>query len=430
MQRKINWLLVLFSLIGGAVGAVAGEVLLGRLSDKLPGFTVIGLYFGILALSVGIFCLVAEMISPRLNGTSWRQRYVGTSWKLLVPATLVMLLIAGALFEFLYELNVGRARTVKDIVLMIDNSGSMQETDPDDRRYEAAKSLVARMDKDKKVAVVVFNDQPELIQPFIRVRDQGAKDEVYAAIDALEPTEAGTEIGKALQASMEQIKGQSGSRGAMAILLSDGVSSVNLAEVLPDYQERGVAVNTIGLGLSAPGGNIEGAALLKEIAAQTGGQFYDEADASNLTFVFQEIYDNNLDERTLVTERTGTMENNAYYMILRIVFVLGLGALLGLALGMMFDNRHLARSFTLGGAVSGLLAGVLLEQGLGGWPPGDALIRLLACLVLAAVMTMFTLVVPIGTNGAQAVMRRRGAVLQDGAVGYREPGRNRRNSGF
>ncbi|MBA9083581.1 hypothetical protein FHR92_000024 [Fontibacillus solani] len=429
MQRKINWLLVLFSLIGGAVGSVIGELLLAQLFESLPGFVVVGLYFGILALSIGLFCLIAEMISPRLNGASWRQRYVGTSWKLLVPVTLVMLLLAGTALEFLYELNVGRARSVKDIVLIIDNSGSMQETDPDDRRYEAAKSLVAQMDSSKQVAVIMFNDQPELIQPFVRVRDQGVKNEVYAAIDALESTNSGTDIGEALQSSMEQIKEQPGSRGAMAILLSDGVSAVNTAEVLADYQDRGVAVNTIGLGLSSPGGNIEGATLLKEIAALTGGQYYDEADASNLTFVFQKIYDN-LDKRTLVTERTGTMENSTYYMLLRIIFVLGLGALLGLSLGMMFDNRHLAKSFTIGGAVSGLLAGLMLEFGLSGWSVGDAMIRLLACLVLAAVMTMFTLVVPIEANGVRTAMRRRGAALQSGKAGYEEPAKDRRNRGF
>lgn len=429
MQRKINWLLVLFSLIGGAIGAVIGELLLGELFDRWPGFVVIGLYFGILALSIGICCLIAETISPRLNGASWRQRYVGTSWKLLVPVTLVMLLLAGAAFEFLYELNINRAKTVKDIVLIIDNSGSMHETDPDDHRYEAAKSLIGKMDSSKQVAVIVFNDKPELIQPFVRVRNQEVKDKVYAAIDELKATDAGTDIGEALQASMDQIKGQSGSRGAMAILLSDGVSDVNLSEVLPDYKDRGVAVNTIGLGLSAPGGNVEGAGLLKEIASQTGGQYYDEADASNLTFVFQKIYDT-LDERTLVTERTGTMENSPYYMILRIVFVLGLGALIGLALGMMFDNRHLAKSFTIGGAVSGLLAGILLEQGLGGWPVGDAMTRLLACLLLAAVMTMFTFIVPIDTSGARTAMRRRGTGLPKGSAGYEKPARNRRNSGF
>lgn len=428
MQRKINWLLVLFSLIGGAVGFVIGEVLLGRLSDRMPGILLIGLYFGILALSIGLFCLIAEMISPRLNGASWRQRYMGTSWKLLVPATLAMLLLAGVAFEFIYEMNVGRAKTVKDIVLIIDNSGSMMETDPDDLRYEAAKTFVDQMDSSKQVAVIVFNDTPELIQPFIRVRDQGVKDEVHAVIDALEPTNFGTDIALALESGMEQIKGLASSRGAMAILLSDGFSDVNTAEALTDYRSLGVVVNTVGLGLSRYG-NSEGASLLKDIASQTGGRYYDEADAANLSFVFREIYDN-LDDRTLVTERTGLMEHSVYYMILRIVLVLALGALLGLSLGLMFDNRYLAKSFTIGGAVSGLLAGLLLEFGLDGAPVGDAMIRLLACLVLAAVMTMFTVVVPMRENGVRTGIRRRGAAVQNAGAGYSEPPRDRRSRGF
>ncbi|MFD3259913.1 VWA domain-containing protein [Paenibacillus lentus] len=428
MQRKINWLLVLFSLIGGAVGFVIGEVLLGRLSDRMPGILLIGLYFGILALSIGLFCLIAEMISPRLNGASWRQRYMGTSWKLLVPATLAMLLLAGVAFEFIYEMNVGRAKTVKDIVLIIDNSGSMMETDPDDLRYEAAKTFVDQMDSSKQVAVIVFNDTPELIQPFIRVRDQGVKDEVHAVIDALEPTNFGTDIALALESGIEQIKGLASSRGAMAILLSDGFSDVNTAEALSDYRSLGVVVNTVGLGLSRYG-NSEGASLLKDIASQTGGRYYDEADAANLSFVFREIYDN-LDDRTLVTERTGLMEHSVYYMILRIVLVLGLGALLGLSLGLMFDNRYLAKSFTIGGAVSGLLAGLLLEFGLDGAPVGDAMIRLLACLVLAAVMTMFTVVVPMRENGVRTGIRRRGAAVQNAGAGYSEPPRDRRSRGF
>ncbi|AZK44995.1 vWA domain-containing protein [Paenibacillus lentus] len=428
MQRKINWLLVLFSLIGGAVGFVIGEVLLGQLFGRMPGILLIGLYFGILALSIGLFCLIAEVISPRLNGLSWRQRYMGTSWKLLVPATLVMLLLAGTAFEFIYELNVGRAKTVKDIVLIIDNSGSMMETDPDDLRYEAAKSFVDQMDSSKQVAVIVFNDQPELIQPFVRVRDQGVKNEVHAAIDALEATNFGTDIALALELGMEQIKGLDSARGAMAILLSDGFSDVNTAEVLADYRGRGVVVNTVGLGLGRYG-NSEGASLLKDIASQTGGRYYDEADAANLSVVFRHIYDN-LDERTLVTERTGLMEHSVYYTILRIVLVLVLGALLGLSLGLMFDNRFLARSFTIGGAVSGLLAGLLLEYGLDGSPVGDAMIRLLACLILAAVMTMFSVIVPMRENEVRTGIRRRGASVPNAAAGYTEPARDRRSRGF
>ncbi|MBW7460262.1 VWA domain-containing protein, partial [Paenibacillus sepulcri] len=72
MQRKINMLLLLFSIIGGAIGFAFGEVILGGLLESWPRFIVIGLYFGVLALCIGLACLLAEMIAPRLNGSSWR----------------------------------------------------------------------------------------------------------------------------------------------------------------------------------------------------------------------------------------------------------------------------------------------------------------------------------------------------------------------
>lgn len=125
MQRKINLLLLLLSLIGGAAGYVIGEVVLHVWGSDLPRIVAIGLYLGILALCIGTGCLIAEMMSPRLNGPSWRQRYMGTSWKLLVPATLVLVFVLGLVLEFVYEINPGHAKPVKDIALVIDNSGSM-----------------------------------------------------------------------------------------------------------------------------------------------------------------------------------------------------------------------------------------------------------------------------------------------------------------
>ncbi len=149
MQRKMNMLLLLFSLIGGAIGFAIGEVILGKLSEGWPRFVVVGLYYGVLALCIGLSCLIAEMISPRLNGASWRQRYIDLSWKLLVPATLALLFVVGGLVQLIYGLQFGGVKPVKDIVLVIDNSGSMLETDPDNERFSAAKQLINNMESDK-----------------------------------------------------------------------------------------------------------------------------------------------------------------------------------------------------------------------------------------------------------------------------------------
>lgn len=425
MQRKLNLLLLLFSLIGGAIGFALGELLLHERSHDWPGIVVIGLYFGILAFCIGLFCLLAEMISPRLNGASWRQRYVGTSWKWLIPATFVLLLVAGLLFELIYELNLGGSKPVKDIVLAIDNSGSMKETDPDNDRYAAAKQLIGRMDSGKRVAIVTFNHKASVLQPFTKLNNRQAKDEVTAVIDGLQSTDGGTDIGLALSESMKLIR-DSGSkdRGTMVILLSDGFSDLNKREALADYKSGDVIVNTIGLSLVEQ----QGSSLLRDIADETGGRYYDVTKANDLSFAFNQIYDR-IDDRMLVTERTGPMRDSAFYFALRIVLVSLLGAAIGLALGLVFDNRYLARSFGIGGAVAGLAAGFILEVGLSGRPFSDGVCRLFADLVLAGVIALFTLAVPIKDHGyIQADRHRPG--LSGRAGGFAERQRDGRSKGF
>lgn len=53
MQRKVNLLLLLFSLLGAGIGFAAGEFLLAALEDQAPRFVTAGLYFGVLALFIG-----------------------------------------------------------------------------------------------------------------------------------------------------------------------------------------------------------------------------------------------------------------------------------------------------------------------------------------------------------------------------------------
>ncbi|MFX3635780.1 MAG: VWA domain-containing protein [Candidatus Pristimantibacillus sp.] len=417
MERKINMLLVLFSLIGGAVGFAIGEVILGSLSEGWPRFVVVGLYFGVIALCIGLSCLIAELISPRLSGTSWRQRYTGLSWMLLVPATLVLLFVVGGLLQLVYGLSFGGVKEVKDIVLVIDNSGSMAETDPDNERLTAAKQLINKMESDKRVAVVQFSDTAELLQPFTNVRTQAEKDSVSAAIEALEPTDGGTNFTLALEESMKTIKEKVDSkRGTMVILLSDGFSESSIDEQIAAYQEQRIVVNTVGLSVV----DARGSALLQQIANSTGGSYYDVTEANGLTLAFQNIYDT-IDDRTLVTERTGANADSTTYTLLRLLSLLIIGAAIGVSLGLVFDNRFLAVSFGAGGIVGGLLAGFILDSGLSGHSFLDPFSRLTAVLVLAAIISLFTLIVPIKENA--------GSKLRGGGRGISNNGSSSKSLG-
>ncbi|MDQ0195468.1 vWA domain-containing protein [Paenibacillus wynnii] len=425
MQRKINLLLLFFSLIGGGIAFVIGEILLARWLDEIPSILLVGLYFAVVGLGVGLGCLIAEMVSPRLNGASWKQRYLGLSWKLL-PIMVVLLFGVGAVTEFVYELNFGGAKPVKDVVLVIDDSGSMLQSDPNNSRYTAAQALVQRMDKDNQVAVLTFSDIASVAQPMTSLAKPADIERVTSAIASLQTTEGGTNISGALSEAMSVINGdEAADRGAMVILLSDGFSEFDTSRELQDYLDRGVKVNTIGLGLDDPSGSY----LLQDIATTTGGQYYDVTDANLLGDVFQQIYER-LGDRTLLTERTDATADSPYYAAVRILSLLLIGAALGVGLGIMFDNRYLAKSFGLGGAVSGLLAGLILEFGLSGHSFFNGIIRLIAVLILAGIIALFTVVVPMG-EGRLSRRGQKGAESKAPASNhFPKPRRDRSSKGF
>ncbi|MDO3412739.1 vWA domain-containing protein [Saccharibacillus sp. CPCC 101409] len=427
MQRKVNLLLLLLAIVGGAVGFGIGEWLLSRYEGEMSSILLVGIYFGILAFCIGLGCLVAEMISPKLNGRSWRERYAGLSWKLLVPVTLAAFLALGSLFEFVYELDLGGVKRINDIVLVIDNSGSMTDTDPDNQRFSAAKDLIGRMDAEKRVAVFTFDDVPQLIQPLTPVVTDDQKQQIYAKIDAIQPTEYSTQIDQALSGTMEHIreKGDPGS-GAMVILLSDGITDVDLSGVLSEYRSQRVPVNAIGLGSGLVVEAEDGYRLLQNIADSTGGTYTDVKNADQISLAFQNIY-RNLDDHTLLTDRTGAPAGSTYLQILHIVLILLIGAALGVALGLVFDNRFLAKSFGIGGAAAGLAAGLILEFGLQGDSLGAPSVRLLADLALATIIALFTLIVPVREQQRKERGRKGAAVNPSAGMGHR-PGD--RSSGF
>ncbi|WP_338554138.1 vWA domain-containing protein [Paenibacillus sp. KS-LC4] len=428
MQRKINLLLLLFSLIGGFIGYAIGELMLTQWTGDMPRSVLMGLYFGVLALFIGLGCFVAELVNPHLNGSSWRQRYTGLSWKLFVPATFALLFVAGLGLQFFYGLNIGGLKQVKDIVLVIDNSGSMAETDPDNQRYVAAKQLIDQMDNDKRVAIVGFSDLAQQVLPFTSVDSAANKAAISTAIDSLVPTDGGTDFSRALEEALNTIEAKADTkRGTMVILLSDGFSESDVAPQLALYKEQQIAINSVGLSLV----DSRGADLLRNIAESTGGAYYDVQKATEVSTAFQTIYET-IDDRTLVTERTGPMADATFYKIVRVISMLLIGGVLGVAIGLFFDNRYLARSFGIGGAVGGLLSGLLLEAWLSGHSLSDSFTRFVAIALLALMISLFTLIVPIRENSRPVSDRRRGAPVprERGTSGGDGRAKDSRNHGF
>jgi Ca-activated chloride channel homolog len=388
--RKFSILFFVFSLIAGLIGAVLGEWLLQSYYGVWPNILLMGAYFGQLALTMGLLCLTAELISPVINGRSWRLEYSGFSWRMLVPSTLVMLFAGGLIFQLLYSLNFSNIKPPDDIVMVMDISDSMNETDPEHESLKAASKLITKMKPEHRASIISFNEKAVITKSMFNVSDNHEREDAIEQINKLQAS-GGTDIGNALDTAIQEMDThQKSGRKPMVILFSDGYSELDLDAVTAPYQDTDIVIHTIGMSNIDKGG----AQLLTSIASRTGGSFYDVKNTNELTNLFEKIHLENQD-RLLVTERHGLFNHSTYLAVLRVVLITLIGGLCGLALGMIFDNRYLAKSYSIAGLIAGLFAGLVLELGLQDSLQSGFSYRLAAAILLTALTGLGTMMIPI-----------------------------------
>lgn len=172
-----------------------------------------------------------------------------------------------------------------EVVLIIDDSYSMRETDPFNQRLEVAKDLVDRLPADSKVGVVKFtaytykltstvtNDR-ELVKSYLTDR--------YFLSNGL------TEMYKAIDDSFSIFGPVDDSILRMMVVLTDGDSSglPMHSSVVAAANDKNVRIYTIGLGA---GNSFYYDMFLKPLAENTAGVFYMADNAGELENIYKDI---------------------------------------------------------------------------------------------------------------------------------------------
>lgn len=194
-----------------------------------------------------------------------------------------------------------------DIVLCFDISGSMTEKDFTPNRLEASKAVAEAFVNDRpgdRIGVVIFSRQSFTLCPITT-----DKTTVLSQIENIKSgylEEEGTSIGSGLATSVDRLKDQK-TKTRIIILLTDGVDFGGL--IPPDIAKEmakfyKIKVYTIGVGsekeideqVQTPYGSMtnrkklefnEG--LLKNIAAETGGQYFHATDEEALKKIYASI---------------------------------------------------------------------------------------------------------------------------------------------
>ena len=236
---------------------------------------------------------LSPSFAPRRPG--WR-RHVPL---LATALAIALLIVAAAKPQTTVAVPVEHA----SILLMTDVSGSMQAQDVAPSRLVAARraatTFVDGVPKQVNVGVMAFNQTPAILQS--PTTDRIA---VKAALQRLKSS-GGTATGNALRAAVRILTGGSTKPPPAAIvLLSDGKSTSGITP-LSAAQEAGrrhIPTYTVALGtasgtITVPrrGGGTETRQVppdpetLRQVAAASGGQAFQAADAQRLSQVYERL---------------------------------------------------------------------------------------------------------------------------------------------
>lgn len=189
----------------------------------------------------------------------------------------------------------------RDFRVLVDVSGSMKQSDPNDMRKPAVELLI-RLAPDKSlVGIWTFGQHVDMLVPHRSVSGNWRKFS-SSQVDQIHSSAMRTNIGLALEMVLEEghapvTEGRSGSEKTV-LLLTDGVVDISpdvqinqkerlriLKQLLPKLKNTGLTIHTIALSANAD------QELLKQLSLATDGVFTVAESADQLTSVFLSVFD-------------------------------------------------------------------------------------------------------------------------------------------
>lgn len=235
--------------------------------------------------------------------------------KIVTLTALVIALASPVLFE---RANPDRRHGI-DIVLSLDGSGSMNASGFDNEsrmsRFEAvqeiAKEFILKRSEDN-IGVVLFGDFAFIASPLTY-----EKEIVAEMISYLGDGMAGqnTAIGEGILMGLRALE-RSKAKERIIVLLSDGEQNsgrISPKDAVAIAKEEGVKIYTIGIGDE----NEYDAPLLKQLAQETAGQFFEAKDMEALRHVYTQI--DSL-ERSSIKSRAYLIKAYYFYWPLLLAF--------------------------------------------------------------------------------------------------------------
>lgn len=220
--------------------------------------------------------------------------------KLLAVMLLVMTLIITSFTgvqPVMAEEN-GNNDTHYNIEVVVDASGSLKRTDPEDNRYTALDIFLQTLrENGNKVGSVVFTHQIEENTGLTDMNSKNAKEKLSNQIQSYVPDKGDTNIGLALQTAVDALNSGDNGSEKIILLLSDGNTDMGS----PEADEKSLGVERKAVEQCVADGikvygiclNSNGSANLqefKDITSPTSGAFLEVKSSENLVAALKDFY--------------------------------------------------------------------------------------------------------------------------------------------
>ncbi|UCE72435.1 MAG: VWA domain-containing protein [Nitrospiraceae bacterium] len=199
-----------------------------------------------------------------------------------------------------------------DVVLVMDSSGSMKETDPHSLRIPAAKLFISLLDNDDRAGIISFSDRGYPIAYLTPVDNDRNKDRLFRATERITSKGLFTNLYDAFNTGLEVLsQDRIDGRQRIIILMSDGMmdsgdpsEDITLVDKLQKelsetLEQEGIKVYTIAFTEQSD------RRLLEKISKRTGGFYNLALTDRDFHVIFTSIFEGLKEPEMLPMEENG-----------------------------------------------------------------------------------------------------------------------------
>lgn len=350
-SKRLNILILALSITIGALAWFLCLAVYNALCNTLPRPLLIGLMFGILALAVSAGVFTASLLSSTFMENIVTGSEAGTVIA-LIALGVVMIAGLAALFQWIYGLHFSlELAEPTSYIFVIDDSGSMENNDPQQLRFDAINKVLENKNADFPYMVYAFADNVTLLR------------DMQPASSGMAHLRGASAGGTAIKGVLERViadhrnKVWDGGNAPKVVLLTDGFATdldwyPSINGTLEQYFKSGISISTVGLGKVDT-------ILLEQIAKKTGGIFIDIKDAAMLAEAMSHAVAQYAADDLLTTRYSGRL--GALFGFLRILFVSTLGVCISLVVAVSYGQTDCASLIVLVAVIKSVLGALLLE---------------------------------------------------------------------